>query len=144
MQTRTCTECKETKPVSEFHRGKLRKDGLSTYCKSCKCEQNRRYRAANKEKIAEYKRRWYKENVKQEGRRYKKRLKEDNLRSLEFAHNKGKPWEDWEDEFVMADNGLTLYQKAVKLGRSFYALRQRKEKIRKKACNELTNDTVRV
>lgn len=126
MQTKRCSACKETKPVSEFHSDKSRKDGLAAYCKSCRCKKGRSYRAANKEKIAEKNRRWQEENKKQGIRRSGKLAKENNLRSLELAHNNGKPWEDWEDEFIKADNGLTLYQKAVKLGRSYYAIRRMK------------------
>lgn len=129
MKTKTCTKCKETKFVSEFYRDKQKKDGLTSHCKSCKYQICRRYQTANKEKIAKKSRRWREGNRKQENRRIGKQTKEDNLRSLELAHNNGKPWEDWEYEFVMADNGLTLYQKAVKLGRSFYAVKTGKKRI---------------
>ena len=83
-------------------------------------------------------------NREQEARRITEDRRKANARSLELAHRKGLPWEDWEDEFVMVDNGLTCYQKAVKIRRSYRSVMQRRVDIRKKARNELTHDTVRV
>ena len=153
MQTKTCTKCKETKPVSEFNKNRRTKDGLMGWCKPCTSEEGRRYREANKEKVAESHRRYReanKEKIAETSRRYyeanKERLLElqrkrveanreqcnrqssrnqrkYNARSLELAHRQGQPWEDWEEEFVMTDNGLTVYQKAVKLGRSLCSVR---------------------
>ena len=31
-----CAQCGETKPLSEFHKNKLRRDGVQTYCRSCR------------------------------------------------------------------------------------------------------------
>lgn len=122
-------------------------------------EAYRKYRESNKEKIAERKRKWrsenkelvrehsrkrYRENKHQLQRNRARHVKEMNESSLELAHRQGLPWEDWEDEFILTDNGLTWYQKAVKLGRSFVSVTARKNRLRKKAKNELTTDTVRV
>lgn len=163
MKTKRCSGCKETKPVSEFHNNRSTKDGLSYECKMCVYESNRRYRKANKEKVAEYKRRYQKANkekVAKWGRRYRevnkervaenkrryyganqrqvsrrtsKHLRKTNERSLECAHRQGLPWEDWEDDFILADNGLTCYQKSVKLERTYCAIRARLARLRKKA-----------
>lgn len=35
MTHKTCTRCKETKPLSEFTRAKFGKDGLNTRCRPC-------------------------------------------------------------------------------------------------------------
>lgn len=131
MKNKTCTKCKETKPVSEFYKNQKLKDGLTYECMVCTKERQRRYREANKEKQTERLRKYYEENKRQFYRRNEKVLKDNNNRSLEFAHNKSKRWEDWEDDFVLADNGLTNYQKAVKLGRSLYSLVGRKSYLRK-------------
>lgn len=107
-------------------------------------EKNRRYRENNKERIAEWGRRYREANRNQVSRVSTRCDKEANDRSLELAHRQGLPWEDWEDKFVMVDNGLTEYQKAVKLGRSYQSVRGRKRNLRNKSKNELTTDTVRV
>lgn len=35
MSVKTCTKCKTTKPISEFHRQKSAKDGHNWWCKVC-------------------------------------------------------------------------------------------------------------
>ena len=162
MQTKCCSTCKETKPVSEFYKARCNKDGLTYECKMCSkkkgrkyyennrekiAERQRRYREANKEKIAEYQRRWnrdnknlrqeysrkwFSENKKAAQRRASRRAQECNNRSLEIAYRHGLPWEDWEDDFVMADNGLTDYQKAVKLGRSYKSVNSRPADLKRR------------
>jgi hypothetical protein len=48
LQPRTekrCTHCRELKPFGEFPTDKATKDGLSSWCRSCHAEANRRWRA---------------------------------------------------------------------------------------------------
>lgn len=89
---KTCTKCKESKPLSDFPSDKSRKDGLANKCRPCCYEQwkswreknlehsktyQRNYRSANPEKVkewaerhkkpepgksAEYTRRWTQKN----------------------------------------------------------------------------------
>jgi thiol-disulfide isomerase/thioredoxin len=35
MDTKICTKCKEEKPITEYYKNKLSKDGYQTWCKSC-------------------------------------------------------------------------------------------------------------
>lgn len=35
METKLCTKCGKTKPISEFGLNKSKKDGLQSYCKEC-------------------------------------------------------------------------------------------------------------
>ena len=35
MKTKTCPDCKEDKPHSEYYVARARKDGVATYCKPC-------------------------------------------------------------------------------------------------------------
>lgn len=148
MQTKTCPTCKETKPVSEFGKDRSNKCGLQRQCKECKREKERKYykdsRERNPEKWREKTRRWREANRNQEMRLSRQYFQKRNTSSLELANRKGSPWEDWEDEFVLADNGLTAYQKAVKLERSYSSVATRRRNLKKKARNELTHDTVRV
>ena len=155
MTSKTCTKCKETKPVSEFHKSRSTKDGLACRCKSCANAAKARYREENREKIRERDKAYYinnrdkrlangaqrrKKNKEQENRRLIETCRSRNVRSLELAHRRGKPWVDWEDEFVMADNGLTNYQKAVKLGRSYNSVANRRCYLRSSARAELVHN----
>lgn len=49
--SKQCTKCNQHKPHSEFHKSSGRKDGLSSWCKTCACEQKRQYYQDNKETV---------------------------------------------------------------------------------------------
>ncbi len=57
-----CRTCGETKPFTEFHKHKGKKDGLRYHCKVCRAETARQYRQEKKEAIREYRRQHYQEN----------------------------------------------------------------------------------
>ena len=59
---KTCTKCKEQKVPSDFPKKKEAKDGLHSWCKSCKYEDRLRYKRAD--------------NYQQHGRNYYYRNKE--------------------------------------------------------------------
>ena len=46
-----CSKCLAFKPLSEFHNQKNKKDGKKPACKCCTKESDRKYRAANPEKV---------------------------------------------------------------------------------------------
>jgi len=60
QDTKTCSTCKEEKPLAEFGKNSRRVDGLQTWCKSCKRDDDRiaqaRYRRSEKGKayISQY------------------------------------------------------------------------------------------
>lgn len=47
-----CTRCQVEKEIPEFHVRRKASDGLDRWCKSCKAEYSREYRALNAERIA--------------------------------------------------------------------------------------------
>ena len=53
--TKICTKCGRELPLSEFNKDKSRKDGLQCWCKSCKKQYGKQYRADNPEKMKQ----WY-------------------------------------------------------------------------------------
>lgn len=56
--TRVCRKCGQEKPLSEFVKDKTCALGYSHTCKQCNAERNRKWRAANPEKVLECKRKW--------------------------------------------------------------------------------------
>lgn len=64
MDTKTCTKCGETKPISEFNKRSSASDGLSPHCRVCKAEYDRQYRLNNPEKVKAGKARAYQANKK--------------------------------------------------------------------------------
>lgn len=51
--SKRCSKCKEIKPISEFHKNKVRKDGLQGYCKPCKKIYEMTYQKTEKGKAAQ-------------------------------------------------------------------------------------------
>ena len=49
-----CGKCGKSKPVSEFHKNKNARDGLTFRCKNCQRIYHREYRAANADKRKGY------------------------------------------------------------------------------------------
>lgn len=54
--TKTCTQCGETKPITDYHKAYRRKDGSQAYhaaCKVCKSNYGKKWYAENRSKILE-------------------------------------------------------------------------------------------
>jgi hypothetical protein len=51
MTEKKCNKCKSTKELSEFHKNKSSKDGLTLYCKTCCNITSEKYRKPKKEKV---------------------------------------------------------------------------------------------
>lgn len=53
METKECSRCKETKPVSEFHKATKAADGLQGFCKACAKTAYDKWREDNREAVNE-------------------------------------------------------------------------------------------
>lgn len=128
---KTCTKCGETKPLDDFNRDRARADGRNPWCRECKAEGNRRYYEENSGKERERQRRYWEEN-----RDYRRTVvcasqSESQAISAEMAtvppHT---PWTEEEEAFLMADNGMTTFQKAIHLGRTYHSCGVRRRRLR--------------
>tara|TARA_R100000084_G_C4588424_1_gene117236 strand:- start:137 stop:664 length:528 start_codon:yes stop_codon:yes gene_type:complete len=61
---KTCPQCKQTKPFSDYGKNRARKDGLQGYCKECNNKKNKEYRGRSevKEYYNEQRKERYKNN----------------------------------------------------------------------------------
>ena len=70
MNTKRCSKCGDTKPISMFHKNRTRPDGLDYWCKECrkqyyashredKLEYNKQYRATHKKEMQQYMKQYY-------------------------------------------------------------------------------------
>ena len=92
METKQCTDCKQTLPVKLFTSDKARKGGLSCYCRDCFSVRKKRYREGEtpeKRKVrlalAKVKRQEYSEKT----REYMKTYYENNAERLrEYRSNR--------------------------------------------------------
>lgn len=79
IKTKQCFKCKKKRLTKFFDKNKTSKDGLYTYCKQCKKEEDKKYRENNKQKIAKRNKNYYKQNKKRiakQKQEYQKRTKE--------------------------------------------------------------------
>ena len=158
--SKTCTKCGETKPLDDFHRDKTGAGGRRPDCKECvreykrryheenrdkRLEYNRRYHEENRDKVLEYRRCYHEENrdkVLESQRRYREenrdilnqgskiRQAQNTRTSNLLASKKGAPYSPEEDALILAENGMTTYQKAIELGRTYHSVRMRKQHLR--------------
>ena len=146
--SKTCTKCGETKPLDDFHRHKGKADGRRSHCKECVREYYRRYREENLDERREYDRHYYEESRSKTWDR-KRRYREENrdiinqgkkIRYAQYtrisnllASKKGVPYSPEEDALILCDNGMTIYQKAIELGRTHGSVEKRKQRLRARA-----------
>ena len=143
---KTCTKCGETKPLGGFHRNRSSADGRVSWCRECVAESKRRWYEENRDKVLERKRRYHEEN-RDKVRQRRRRWQEENLdyhraanrinqtesqaMSVEMATVPLRtPWTEEEDAFLMADNGMTIFQKAIHLGRTYASCTGRRLHLR--------------
>lgn len=62
--TKTCTRCGETKPRNEFHKDKTKKDGLHVWCRECRNESDKSYRATEAGKAVNKAKAWKQQSIK--------------------------------------------------------------------------------
>ena len=146
--SKTCTKCGETKPLDGFNRHKGRVDGRNPYCRECMreylrrdYEENRdrereckhRYREENRDKVREYQRRYREENRDILNQGHKMSCAQKTRTSNLLVSKKGAPYSPEEDALILADNGMTIYQKAIELGRTHWSVEARKQRLRARA-----------
>ena len=84
-----CARCHETKDLIDFPVDKKARDGMSSYCKTCKRQYGREWYKKNQKKLQEYGREWYKKNQKkiQVGQTILRRNKRRNNLQYRLACN---------------------------------------------------------
>ena len=146
--SKTCTKCGETKSLDGFHRNKGGVDGRHSRCKECRRERKRRYYEENRDKVLESQCSYREEN-RDKRLEYQRRYREENRdiinqeKKIHHAQNtrtsnllaskKGAPYSPEEDALILADNGMTTYQKAIELGRTYQSVKARKQHLRARA-----------
>ena len=86
--TRVCRKCGQEKPLEEFAKDKECVLGHSHICKQCKAERNRKWRAANPEKVLEYKRKRYAANPEKARERNRKWRAANPEKVLEYKRKR--------------------------------------------------------
>lgn len=88
-QLKRCSKCEKEKPVDEFSKRKLAKDGHNCWCKTCAKDYAKIYCQKNKEKLREYHKKWYMDNKDRIIEREDKVRKKEYLKEY-YKKNKNK------------------------------------------------------
>lgn len=121
--TKICTKCKEDKPLGEFRKNQSNKGGLSSSCKLCDRERDRRYREKNQENNRE-KARERNRKYREKNRDYKvAKHREDRRKKAEISASMATKSGRWSQEevdlLVELRKTRTVYQCAIELGRKY-------------------------
>lgn len=82
INRKKCSRCKETKPLESFHKNKTTKNGISHYCKVCRCRLQNEYRREHQDRVKLSYTLWRKKNKARHAelsRNRTKRIKEEVL-----------------------------------------------------------------
>jgi len=119
----------------EENRGKVREYKHRYYEENRDKERERKHRYCeeNRDKVRECQRRYHEENRDILNQGSKIRQVQNTRTSNLLASKKGAPYSPEEDALILADNGMTIYQKAIELGRTYHSVRMRKQHLRARA-----------
>ena len=139
-----CSKCGEALPLENYHRSSRSPDGVSTVCAACTAEyrrrlyeenpepsreRNRRYYWENRDSILDRRQQYYWDNREYINRRARRVDKQKNDNTALTAARNGKPWTQAEDDILAADDGRTLFAKAILLGRTYRSCASRRSKL---------------
>ena len=161
MQTKTCTKCKVEKPLTEYHKQKLGKYGVTSRCKGCASEiaRERHREYYQRPEIRKHKREYRREynqrpevkehtreyqleyrqrpGVKERMREYEKGRKElgipPTLRGGKIANKHATRSGAWSDAEIefLMSSELPLADIALELGRTYNSVYLKRTRLRK-------------
>jgi hypothetical protein len=79
-KTKQCNRCQKDKPLSDYHKNKKCKDGLTTYCKCCSKEYRRLRYINNREEELNINKKWAEKNKEKRSQDAKKRYQQNKER----------------------------------------------------------------
>lgn len=135
---KVCKGCDQEKPLEDFPKSKVCKDGRRGFCKKChkskvadgleKYRKSKRGRESNRKSC----KKWMDENADHHLDRQLTR----NRESREVATMNRQLWGDVEESYLLENHGkMPLMELASNLGRTLFAVRLRLYKLRKDEQN---------
>lgn len=86
-QAKTCSHCREVKPLDQFHRNRTTPDGHTYHCKSCESAKARRRYVEGKDKILERNRQWRETNRERDLENKRQRYLKNRDRAAELGRS---------------------------------------------------------
>lgn len=128
MKTKTCSICKETKSLDEFHRDKRVPDGLRSECKKCFTVRQVAYkkRPGVTEGIREYHKKWSKnpKQRKKKAKYHKKWRKENSFDNDSYISRLITIKSPWIEKVDVTKEMLELKRKHLKIHRALRKMRR--------------------
>lgn len=107
MDNKTCTGCGKEKSSNDFGNDKSKKDGKRPQCRTCKSEQDKKYKLANKEKYKEKGKEYYENNsekIKERAKQWYLDNKEHHLATSKlWRQNNFQKWKDGKNRWHQAN-----------------------------------------
>jgi hypothetical protein len=132
---KTCSKCKETKELTEYHKDKNSKDRLCCMCKVCACNISKHYYENNKEKATILNKKW-KENNKEKVKESRKKWRDNNPEKLKewYELNKDKYKQYWDNR----DKSKLKEQR-----KNFYLLNKDRIRLRSKIYRDSNKEKIK-
>jgi hypothetical protein len=126
---KVCSECGDTKPLSDFHRNRKSRDGHTVICKPCACERTRKWKEANPERVREGWDKWAKSDA---GRRAHRQAMQRYLQTEKGkAYNRAKV----RRSEIKAKYGLTVQEYEAILSRGCAICGSKEEQMNLDHCH---------
>lgn len=87
LELKTCSKCKIEQSPDNFYKDKSKKDGFARLCKTCKSDEDKKYREQNIDAIKQQRNEYYEEN-KDTFRQRSKKYRDENADSLKVIAKK--------------------------------------------------------
>jgi hypothetical protein len=94
MEGKVCTKCKQWKPLEEFNKRKVSKDGRRSECRECQKEYKKQWRGNNPEYDKEY----YKDNAEHIKEREKQYRKDNAEHIKEYRKDNAEYFKQWRQD----------------------------------------------
>jgi hypothetical protein len=99
-QYKKCPKCHTRKLVDKFGKCSKNKDGLSSWCKKCKCKSNKKHYKNNPEYYKNYSKIYYKTNKIKVAPRHNKRYQKLVAEDPEYNKKKYEKQKDYQKEYL--------------------------------------------
>jgi 5-methylcytosine-specific restriction endonuclease McrA len=130
---KTCKDCQVEKPLSDYHKNKNTKDGVTIVCKPCATERSRKWQSANRDRVNEVGRKNYAKNLERSRANRRKRVRRWYARNPEVARAATKRWNL---EHPEAKRISEAKRRVIKLGNGVFTILPKElNKLLSSKCN---------
>jgi 5-methylcytosine-specific restriction endonuclease McrA len=138
---KTCKDCKVEKLLSEYHKNKNTKDGVTIVCKPCAIERSKKWQSVNRDKVNAVCRKNYAKNLEQSRANRRERVRRWYTKHPEKARAATRAWSITHPEAKRLSENK---RRVMKLGNGVFAILPKEiNKLLSSDCNNCgTNESI--